>query len=154
MSEIIFGLGTNLGDRTANLDEAISRLEKAGFKLLAKSSIFETEPWGGIEQPDFLNACVKMEFNGEIKPLEILSTVKSIEEAMGRRKNVRWGARLIDIDILLIGDLRYEDEKLSIPHKELKNRAFVLYPLSEICPEWSELALKFPKPRKYNNEST
>lgn len=143
MKEIIFGLGTNLGDRRNNLKEAIERLENEGFKLAASSDIFETEPWGGIEQPDFLNMCVKMEFENEIfnnDPLEILKTVKKIEREMGRKESVRWGARLIDIDILLIGDLRYESEELTIPHKEMKGREFVLRPLSQICPEWEKLA--------------
>lgn len=135
MKEIIFGLGTNLGDRHKNLADAVAKLAAAGFTLVTKSDIFETAPWGGVEQPDFLNMCVKMNFEDEIfnDPLEILKTIKKIELEMGRKKSARWGARLIDIDILLIGDLIYESEELTIPHKEMKNRDFVMRPLAQIC---------------------
>lgn len=149
--KIILGLGSNLGARLQNLREAVRLLEARGMTVRAKSDVFETEPWGGVEQPSFLNACVKMELFDEKSPLEILKIVKDIECEMGRVKNVRWGARLIDIDILLIDDIVYESETLTVPHAEIKNRAFVLHPLSQICgerSEWKMCAEKFDTPTR------
>ncbi|MBR1486049.1 MAG: 2-amino-4-hydroxy-6-hydroxymethyldihydropteridine diphosphokinase [Synergistaceae bacterium] len=131
---IYFGLGSNLGDRLKNLEDAIEKLKTVG-KITAVSNIYETKAWGGVEQPDFLNACVKIEREDFIEPLELLKLVKNFENELGRVKSVRWGSRKIDIDILLIDDLIYESEELNIPHINLPNRLFVLEPLSEILPE-------------------
>ena len=130
---IYFGLGSNLGERLKNLNDAVEKLKTLG-NLIAVSKIYETKPWGGVEQPDFLNACVKVERENFIEPLELLRVIKNFEIELGRVKSVRWGARKIDIDILLIDDIIYKSEELNIPHINLPNRLFVLEPLSEILP--------------------
>ena len=133
---IYFGLGSNLGDRLKNLESAVEKLKTLG-RVEKISKIYETKPWGGVEQPDFLNSCVKLERENFIEPLELLKIIKNFEIELGRVKNIRWGARKIDIDILLIDDLIFESEELIIPHINLPNRLFVLEPLSEILPsDW------------------
>ena len=134
--KIYFGLGSNLGDRLKNLNDAVEKLKSLG-KVTKISGIHETKAWGGIEQPDFLNACVKVETENFIEPFEILRTVKNFEIELGREKSVRWGPRKIDIDILLIDDMIYKSPELNIPHVSIPERLFVLVPLSEIIsPSW------------------
>ncbi|MBR2207703.1 MAG: 2-amino-4-hydroxy-6-hydroxymethyldihydropteridine diphosphokinase [Synergistaceae bacterium] len=130
---IYFGLGSNLGDRSKNMNDAVEKLKTLG-SVVAVSKIYETKPWGGVEQPDFLNACVRVEREKFIEPLDLLKIVKNFENELGRVKSVRWGARKIDIDILLIDDMIYQSEELNIPHINLPDRLFVLEPLSEILP--------------------
>ena len=133
---IYFGLGSNLGDRLKNINDAIEKLKTIG-NVTAVSRIYETKPWGGVEQPDFLNACVKLEREDFIEPLELLKIIKNFENELGRVKSVRWGARKIDIDILLIDDMVYKSPELNIPHISLPERLFVLEPLEEILPpDW------------------
>ena len=133
---IYFGLGSNLGDRLKNINDAVAKLKTIG-NVIVMSKIYETQPWGGVEQPDFLNACIKVESKDFIEPLELLKIIKNFENELGRVKSVRWGARKIDIDILLIDDIIYKSPELNIPHVNLPNRLFVLEPLSEILPsEW------------------
>ena len=131
---IYFGLGSNLGDRSENLSKAIGKLKLLG-KIKALSSVYETEPWGGVPQPDYLNMCVSLECFEKIKPLEILRAVKNFEADIGRVPSVRWGERKIDIDILLIDDITYSSSELTVPHVNIPDRLFVLVPLSEILPE-------------------
>ena len=132
------GLGSNLGDRLGNLREAVERLKPLG-PLMAKSDVFETEPWGLKEQPSFLNACLTV--SPALEPEALLAFVKDVERDMGRQKTVRWGARNIDIDILLMGDRVFNTEALQIPHVNLPNREFVLVPLMQILPRWRHPAL-------------
>ncbi len=131
--QIYFGLGSNLGDRLKNINDAVEKLKFFG-NVVSMSKIYETKPWGGIEQPDFLNACVKIERENFIEPLEILRVIKNFEVELGRVKSVRWGARKIDIDILLIDDMIYKSPELNIPHVSLPERLFVLDPLGDILP--------------------
>ncbi len=128
---IYFGLGSNLGNRLQNLRNALEKLQALG-KIQAVSSVYETSAWGGIPQPDYLNACVKVEASGAIDPTELLRRVKNFEQELGRVPSVRWGARKIDIDILLLDDMIYHSEELDIPHISMALRLFVLVPLSEI----------------------
>ena len=133
---IYFGLGSNLGDRLKNINDAVEKLKTVG-NVTDVSRIYETKPWGGVEQPDFLNACVKVERKNFIEPLELLKIIKNFEIELGRVASVRWGARKIDIDILLIDGMIYKSPELNIPHINLPNRLFVLEPLSEILPsDW------------------
>ena len=132
---IYFGLGSNLGNRLQNLREALRRLEAFGH-VAGKSDVFETEAWGGVPQPDYLNACVKIESHSHYDPHEILKAVKNFEREIGRVESVRWGARKIDIDILMIDDVILETEELTIPHMRIPERMFVLVPLSQIVPEY------------------
>jgi 2-amino-4-hydroxy-6-hydroxymethyldihydropteridine diphosphokinase len=127
------GLGTNLGDRLSNLRVAL-RLLGETFTVLETSDVFETAPWGVTDQPFFLNACLSMEC--EATPEGLLERVKAIEEKMGRRETRRWGERVIDIDILLMGSLVYDAPGLRVPHADMHRRAFVLVPLAQILPGW------------------
>ena len=131
---IYFGLGSNLGDRLRNLRDAVRGLTTLG-KIIKSSDIYETPAWGGVIQPDYLNACILIETDSQQNPHEILKRIKFFESKLGRVPSVRWGARKIDIDILLIDDLIYNTPDLVIPHVNLHNRLFVLVPLREILPE-------------------
>ncbi len=97
------------------------------------SSLYRTAPWGGVEQPDYANACAIG--TTRLAPIDLLDAIKTIERDLGRVNTVRWGPRVIDIDILFYGEAALEDERLTLPHKELLRRAFVLTPLAEIAPE-------------------
>ncbi len=133
MSQIYLSLGTNLGDRHYNLQEAVRRLGE-GMTVTAVSSVYETEPWGETNQPQFLNICLSA-----ITPYSLRETfafTQQIEKELGREKTYRWGPRLIDIDILFYSDQIVEDDDLIIPHKSLTERAFVLAPLADIAPDW------------------
>lgn len=131
--EIGFGLGSNIGDKPANIRKALALIESRGVaRLTAISSIYRTPPWGYREQEDFANACALGETF--LTPEALLAAVKAIENDMGREETVRWGPRLIDVDILFYGDKPLATKDLVLPHKELFNRAFVLVPLAEIAP--------------------
>ena len=131
---IVFGLGSNIGNRLQNLRNALAKLSALG-KIDSVSSIYQTSPWGGIPQPDYLNACAKLETSESINPLQLLQTVKTFEADLGRVPSVRWGERLIDIDILLVDELVYHSPELDIPHINIPARLFVLVPLRDILPE-------------------
>jgi 2-amino-4-hydroxy-6-hydroxymethyldihydropteridine diphosphokinase len=134
MTRVGFGLGSNLGDKPANIREALRLLEERGVaRLTAVSRIYRTPPWGDLNQGDFANACAIGET--KLSPYELLAAVKSIEAGMGRTPTRRWGPRLIDVDILFLGDHTLDDPELTLPHKELFGRGFVLAPLAEIAPE-------------------
>ena len=127
------GLGSNIGDKAANIARALELLEERGIvKLTAVSSIYRTKPWGYVEQDFFANACALGQTR--LPPLELLAAVNAVENDMGRQKSVRWGPRLIDVDILFHGDAAFEHARLNLPHKDLFERAFVLVPLAEIAP--------------------
>ena len=128
------GFGANLGDRKMNLAQAVNALnDRPDLAILRTSGIYETSPWGLTDQPDFLNLVA--EFETSIPPAELLGGVKKLEQSMGREEGPRFGSRLIDIDILLMGDLVVEEPDLIIPHASLHERAFVLVPLAELAPD-------------------
>ena len=131
---IYFGLGSNLGNRLQNLRDAAEKLRELG-NVTGMSDVFETEAWGGVEQPDYLNAGVKVESEKGFEPSEVLSIVKGYERELGRVESVRWGARKIDIDILLIDDVVVHEAELAVPHVRIPERLFVLVPLEEILAE-------------------
>ena len=135
MTEVIayLGLGTNLGDRCANLREALRLLAAGpGLRLLRCSQVYETEPWGVAEQPRFLN-CVA-EVASRLEPEALLVRCKEVEDRLGRQPGPRWGPRLIDVDILLYGSQVMDLPHLEIPHPRLHLRAFALAPLAELAP--------------------
>ena len=132
LRDVYLSLGTNLGDRAENLRRAVRELEKELGTALSLSSAYETEPWGLIDQPRFLNMCAR--FRSDRSPEELLIIIKGIEKSMGRQESVRWGPRLIDIDLLKVGRLRRRTEPLELPHPRMWERAFVAVPLSEIAP--------------------
>ena len=130
--EAYLGLGSNLGDRADNIHKALSLL-KAKTQLKGVSSLYETAPLGFTDQPNFLNAvcCVST----ELDPHELLDLIKGIELKIGRRPTFPKGPRVIDIDLLLYGDLISNTANLTIPHPAMVERAFVLVPLAEIAPD-------------------
>lgn len=132
MSTVYLGVGTNLGDRAGAVDEAYARLAAAGQRLLAASPLYETEPWGLLDQPRFLNAACAIETLQP--PHTLLALLKGIERDMGRRTVVRNGPRVIDLDILLYDAIEINTERLSIPHRGMLDRATVLVPLAAIAP--------------------
>lgn len=129
---IYLGLGTNHGDRLANLKLAINTLGQV-IKITRQSPIYQTPPWGYTNQADFLNLVVQGATN--LPPLELLRTLKELEKKIGRTASFRWGPREIDIDILFYDDLVYSAEGLQIPHPRLHERAFVLVPLADLTPD-------------------
>ena len=130
--EVGLGFGSNIGDKPTNIARALAILSARGVDITAVSSIYRTLPWGDVDQEDFANACALA--RTKLDPERLLAAVKAIEAEMGRTKTVRWGPRLIDIDILFYGTQSLVSDNLVLPHKELFNRAFVLVPLAEIAP--------------------
>ncbi len=131
MNKIYLGLGTNIGDKENNLKKTVSEFYKnKDFFNIKISSVYETRPYGEIEQENFLNAVLYLETN--YTPEEIFIYTKNLEKKIGRKKRKIWGPREIDIDILLFNNSVYNSDKITIPHKDLLNRDFVLVPLLEI----------------------
>ncbi len=130
------GLGSNVGDRRAQLIAAVEALPARGVRVLASSSTYETEPVGEIlDQPDFLNACVRIATAHD--PEDLLDACKAVERELGREHGVhvpRHAPRPIDVDVLLLGDLAYASARLALPHPEVTSRRFVLIPLLELDP--------------------
>ena len=128
------GLGSNVGDRRANLQGAVDALQRPSLHVLAASSVYETEPVGLVmDQPDFYNACLKIDT--EAQPEELLDTCKAVERELGRVPGgPRHGPRPIDVDVLLLGELEHHSERLTLPHPEVRSRRFVLVPLLELDP--------------------
>ena len=137
MTPGFLGLGSNVGDRRGHLEAAVHALPRRGVDVLASSSVYETEPVGLVtDQPDFLNACLRIET--ELEPEELLTACKAVERELGREPGgVRHGPRAIDVDLLLLDHVRYASEQLILPHPEVTSRRFVLVPLLELDPELS-----------------
>ncbi len=131
MTIVYLSLGSNIGNRKKNLQQAIIELEKNNINSVKLSSLYETEPIGP-KQRKFYNMAGK--FNTKLQPKELLNQLKQIEKKLGRTKTFRWGPRIIDIDILFYGKRIIKTKNLVIPHKEIINRAFVLVPIKEIAP--------------------
>jgi 2-amino-4-hydroxy-6-hydroxymethyldihydropteridine diphosphokinase len=128
----LLGLGSNVGERRAQLQAAVDALPDVGVAVLASSSTYDTDPVGEVpDQPSFLNACVRVET--ELEPLELLDAVKRLERELGREANgVYHGPRAIDVDILLLGELELRSPRMTLPHEQLLARRFVLIPALEL----------------------
>jgi len=131
-TRVYLSLGSNVGDRAAQLRNAIARLDAAG-RVVAQSSLYETEPVEFTEQPWFLNCAVALETY--TTPQQLMTTILAIEEEMGRKRVQKKGPRTLDIDILLFGNMIVKSKRLTIPHPAMQHRRFVLEPLAEIAPE-------------------
>lgn len=133
MNERVFiGLGTNLGNKIENLRSALAAISQ--FSVINNvSSVYQTAPWGFTEQDEFYNIVIEISTN--LLPLDLLDRLKTTEIELGRKESIRFGPRIIDMDILLYGDLIYVSEKLGIPHPRMADRGFVLIPLAEIAPD-------------------
>ena len=131
MVKAFLSLGSNMGDRLEYLSKAIDKIaEIQGCNILNKSRVYETEPWGYENQEAFLNLCISIETS--LSPYELLESLQTIELELDRVRKIHWGPRTIDIDILLFDDIICEDDKLTIPHPRMRERAFVLIPLYDI----------------------
>lgn len=140
MPTAYIGIGSNLGSREGNCKQAIKLLLESGIKVTKLSSMIETEPWGVKDQPKYINMAAKIETG--LEPIKLLHLLKDIEDEMGRMQAVRWGPRVIDLDILFYDDLIIKTPDLEIPHPLIKDREFVLRPLLEIEPELRHPLLK------------
>lgn len=130
------GLGSNVGDRERNVREAITRLKRApGVSFLRQSRVYQTEPIGVTDQPEFLNTVVEVEVADPMGARDLLTLVKQIETEVGRKQRERWGPREIDIDVLLFGDEHIAEGGFEVPHPRMWERAFVMAPLAELEPD-------------------
>ena len=135
MTEIAYlGLGSNLGDRLDTLQRAVDLLgAEANIEVTRCSRMWETDPVGGPPQPDFLNVVVRADV--DLPPRDLLAACQRVEAALGRLRDIRWGPRTVDIDVLLIAERAVDEPDLEVPHPRLHERAFVLMPLLEIEPD-------------------
>lgn len=139
-TDIFLLLGTNLGDRLENLRITRSEIEAHVGKILDASTTYHTAAWGKMDQPDFYNQVIRI--NSSLSPEEILEKILSIEQRLGRKRLEKWGARLIDIDILFIGNTQINTPSLKVPHPEIVNRKFTLVPMAEIASDFVHPLLK------------
>ena len=130
MTVAYLGLGTNLGRRVRNLSAARRRLREKGVRIVRQSRVIETEPWGVVDQPRFLNQVLEVEWEGT--PRQLLRAAKAVEREGGRTRTRRWGPRVIDVDILRFGNERISDPDLTVPHPRIRERTFVLEGLREL----------------------
>ncbi|MEW5869652.1 MAG: 2-amino-4-hydroxy-6-hydroxymethyldihydropteridine diphosphokinase [Chloroflexota bacterium] len=134
MSHVVYlALGTNLGERLANLQAALESMQP-GAQVLAVSPVYETPPWGVLDQPVFLNQAARV--TTDLAPLELMDFLKRLEVKLGRKPGLRYGPRKIDLDILFYDDLVLDTPRLVIPHPRLAERAFVLAPLADLAPDF------------------
>lgn len=132
--DAILGLGSNVGDKRGNIGRAIELLTRAGdVRVVARSHLYRSAPWGKTDQDWFVNACVAIETR--LAPEELLARCQQVENEMGRVRAERWGPRVIDVDILVFGDVVSPDAKLTLPHPRITERGFVLVPLAELAPD-------------------
>lgn len=138
MARIYLLLGSNLGNRAANLEKAQSALRAQGIVVKKHSRIYQTPPWGETRQPDFLNQALEVEC--AYPPAVLLKILKRIERRLGRQPGRRWGPRPIDIDILFYDNRIVASPRLSIPHPRFSERAFAVVPMAEIAPAFKDPA--------------
>lgn len=133
MSTAYIGIGSNLSNREKNCKDAIQLIQKKGIKVVKQSSMYETKPWGVKDQPRFINMAIEIETGKS--PEELLKLLKNIEKEIGRTKTIKWGPRVVDLDILFYDDLIFKSHELEIPHPLMHEREFVLKLLCEIAPD-------------------
>lgn len=155
MERVYLATGSNIGDKLAHLAKALELIEVYVGDLVQVSGVYRTAAWGIEDQPEFLNQAMAVDSN--LEPETLLLAVMEIERQMGRERRIRWGERLIDIDILFYGNLVSQSQRLTIPHPFIQERNFVLQPLLEIAPDFChpvfqksirELAVACPDPLK------
>jgi 2-amino-4-hydroxy-6-hydroxymethyldihydropteridine diphosphokinase len=134
MNRVYISFGSNIGDRYGAISDAFKLIEENGMKILLKSQIIETEPYGYEDQPSFINGALLLET--ELSCREVLTRLLTIEKDLGRVRKFKWGPRIIDLDIIFFNEEIYDEEDLKVPHPDMKNRNFVLKPLSDISPEY------------------
>lgn len=139
-TDVYIAFGSNLGDSRKLIEDAIKKLEEKYIRIKKVSSIISTKPYGGVEQPDFLNGVLLAETL--YTPTELLDRLHEIEQEAGRERKIHWGPRTLDLDIIFYGREIYEDENLIIPHVDMENRDFVLKPMAEIAPNFRHPVLR------------
>jgi 2-amino-4-hydroxy-6-hydroxymethyldihydropteridine diphosphokinase len=139
MNKAILLIGGNLGDRTGHLKQAVEQIGMLVGEVEKTSALYETAAWGVVEQPDYLNQGLVV--LTEMDALTLLHTVLEIERRIGRIRQQKWGARVIDIDIIFFNEEMISMPELKVPHPQLQNRQFVLTPLQEIIPDWEHPVL-------------
>lgn len=133
--DAILGLGSNVGNKVANIDDAIARLAVSDdVRINARSQNYRSAPWGVLDQDWFVNACVSI--TTKFTPHELLAHCQSVERDMGRVRDQRWGPRVIDVDILTYGTMKIDDPNLIVPHPLIAQRGFVLVPLRDVAPNF------------------
>lgn len=140
MISAYLSIGSNIGDRIANLQGAIDGLRLYKIEVVAISSVYETEPVGGVVQDDFLNLAVSIKTT--LSAYDLLDKIHEIEQKWHRKRLIHWGPRSIDLDILYYANDVFNDERLIVPHPEIKNRQFVLIPLLEIADDELKIKVK------------
>jgi len=137
--EAYVGLGSNLGERERNVHRAREVIAQIpGVSTVEMSSLWETPPWGYLDQPWFVNAVARL--RTELGPIQLFLALQAVEQQLGRHRTFRWGPREIDLDLLLYGDVEIRRRGLIVPHPAMYERAFVLVPLRELWPEHRSLA--------------
>ncbi len=134
MNKVFLLIGGNMGNRLQNLHQAVSLLSAACGPVIQQSAVYETAAWGKTDQAAFMNQALLL--TTSLSARELITTILSVEEKMGRRRLERFGPRLIDIDIIFYNDDIIDEPNLTVPHPELQNRRFVLEPLNEIAPSF------------------
>jgi 2-amino-4-hydroxy-6-hydroxymethyldihydropteridine diphosphokinase len=135
MNTVYLAFGSNLGDRGHNIQSAITQLERLGVKMIRSSKLYETEPVGKTDQPEFYNLVA--EFHTTQSPGDLVLHIHSVERALKRVRKEKWGPRTIDIDVLFYGDQVIDLPGLNVPHPRIQERNFVLIPLNEIAPDFA-----------------
>jgi 2-amino-4-hydroxy-6-hydroxymethyldihydropteridine diphosphokinase len=130
VTRAFLGLGSNLGDRLENLRTAVTLLGERGIKVARSSRVYATDPVGGPEQPEYLNAVIEVETEGSAR--DLLAVCLAVEDRMGRERGERWGPRVIDLDVLTFGGEEIDEPDLQVPHPRMHERGFVLIPLLEL----------------------
>jgi 2-amino-4-hydroxy-6-hydroxymethyldihydropteridine diphosphokinase len=134
VTQAAIALGSNLGDRLGIMRQAVMLLEEHCLSIRGTSDVFETPPWGARKQPRFLNACILVET--EETPRKLLELLLNTEKELGRTRRYTWGPREIDLDLIFYDDQVLKEEDLILPHPHMHRRAFVLFPLVQIAPDW------------------
>ncbi|NFI84871.1 2-amino-4-hydroxy-6-hydroxymethyldihydropteridine diphosphokinase [Clostridium botulinum] len=140
MHTVYVAFGSNIGEKESYIKRALEKIEERGMEIIKVSSIYETEPYGVLDQDSFLNGVVKIETN--LTPEDLIGELLNIEKQLNRVRERRWGPRTIDLDIIFYDDLIINEKDLVIPHKDMENREFVLKPLCDIDENFIHLVLK------------
>jgi 2-amino-4-hydroxy-6-hydroxymethyldihydropteridine diphosphokinase len=140
MNRVCIAFGSNIGDRYGAVSDAFKLIQENRMKILFKSEVYETEPYGYTDQPTFINGALLVET--ELSCREVLTRLLAIEKDLGRVRKFKWGPRIIDLDIIFYNQEIYDEEDLKVPHPDMQNRMFVLRPLNDICPKYVHPILK------------
>ncbi|ABS35268.1 2-amino-4-hydroxy-6-hydroxymethyldihydropteridine diphosphokinase [Clostridium botulinum] len=140
MHTVYVAFGSNIGEKESYIKRALEKIEERGMEIIKVSSIYETEPYGVLDQDSFLNGVVKIETN--LTPEDLIGELLNIEKQLNRVRERRWGPRTIDLDIIFYDDLIINEKDLVIPHKDMENREFVLKPLCDIDENFIHPVLK------------